>query len=139
MLGISHWLNKHSHNIVRYLITTLFIRQSHIRSFTAHDIYSLQGEVPETLVSGETPDISEFASFQWYEWVKFRDQQVSFPHNNFVLGRYLGPSFGIGPAMTAKILKKNAEYVHRSTYRSLTDDELNDPWRLLRDSNLISP
>ena len=29
--------------------------------------------------------------------------------------------------MTAKILKKNAEYVHRSTYRSLTDDELNDP------------
>ena len=112
-------------------------RQSYIRSFTVHDIYSLHGEVPETLVSGETPDISEFASFQWYEWVKFRDQQVSFPHDNFVLGRYLGPSFDIGPAMTAKILKKNGEYVHRSTYRSLTDDELNDPLRSLKDSNLI--
>ena len=52
---------------------------------------------------------------------------MSFPHDNFVLGRYLGPSFDIGTVMTAKILKKNAEYVHRSTYRSLTDDELNDP------------
>ena len=62
-------------------------RQVYIRSFTAHDIYSLQGEVPETLVCGETPDISEFASFQWYEWIKFRDQQVAFPHDNFVLGR----------------------------------------------------
>ena len=79
------------------------------------------------MVCGETPDISEFASYQWYEWIKFRDQQVAFPHDNFVLGIYLGPSFDIGPAMTAKILKKNGEYVHRSTYRSLTDDELKDP------------
>ena len=45
----------------------------------------------------------------------------------FVLGRYLGPSFDIGPAMTAKNLEKNSEYVHRSIYRSLTDDELNEP------------
>ena len=65
------------------------------------------------MVCGETPDISEFASYKWYEWIKFRDQQVAFPHDNFVLGRYLGPSFDIGPAMTAKILKKNGEYVHQ--------------------------
>ena len=52
---------------------------------------------------------------------------MSSPHENFVLGRYLGPSFDIGPDMTAKILKKNGDYVHRSTYRSLTDDELDDP------------
>ena len=29
--------------------------------------------------------------------------------------------------MTAKILKKNGQYVYRSTYRSSTDNELNDP------------
>ena len=102
-------------------------RQAYIRSFTAHDIYNLKGESPETLVSGETPDISEFASFRWYEWIKYRDQHVAFPDDNFVLGRYLGPSFDIGPALTAKILLKNGEYIHRSTYRILTEDEILDP------------
>ena len=101
--------------------------QSYIRSFTAHDIYSLHGEVFEILVSGETPHISEFDSFQWYAWVTFRDQQVSFTRDNFVLGRYLGPSFDIISAMTANILKKNGEYVHSSTYRSLANDKLSDP------------
>ena len=38
-----------------------------IRSFTAHDIYSLMGEVPDTLINGETLDISEFRQFKWYE------------------------------------------------------------------------
>ena len=56
---------------------------------------NLKGENPETLVSGETPDISEFASFQWYEWVKYRDQQVPYPDDNFVLATYLGPSFDV--------------------------------------------
>ena len=102
-------------------------RQSYIRSFTAHDIYDLKGETLECLINGETPDISEFAESKWYEWVKFRDAQVAFPDDNFVLARYLGPSFDIGPAMTAKLLKENGEYVHRSTYRGLTEDEIKDP------------
>ena len=44
-----------------------------------------------------------------------------------VLGRYLGPSMDIGPAMTAKILKPNGQVVHRSTLRPLTRDEWEDP------------
>ena len=102
-------------------------RQAYIRSFTAHDIFGLKGETPETMVNGETPDISEFAQFKWYEWVKFRDQQVAFPDDKLALARYLGPSFDIGPAMTAKLLTKNGQYVHRSTYRGLTEDEILDP------------
>ena len=102
-------------------------RQCYIRSFTAHDNHVLKGETPETMINGETPDISEFAEYQWYEWVKFRDAQVAFPGENFVLARYLGPSFDIGPAMTAKLLKENGQYIHRSTYRGLTEDEMNDP------------
>ena len=42
-----------------------------IHSNTAHDIFELNGEVPETLVSGETSDISQFCELEWYEWVKF--------------------------------------------------------------------
>ena len=48
-------------------------REAYVRSLTAREIYRLDGQVPETLVSGETADISPFAAFKWYEWVLFRD------------------------------------------------------------------
>ena len=51
-------------------------RQAYIRSFTAHDIFSLKGESPETLVSSETGDISEFDLFKWCEWLKYRDELI---------------------------------------------------------------
>ena len=85
------------------------------------------GEVPDTLANGETPDISEFSCFKWYQWVKYRDQQISYPDDNFVLGRYLCPSTDIGPAMTGKLLNIKGNYLHRSTVRALTPDELLDP------------
>jgi hypothetical protein len=83
-----------------------------------------KGEVPETIVSGETLDISPFCEYSWYQWVKFRDTAVSYPEDKEVHGRYLGPSIDIGPAMTMKILKANGQYVHRSTHRPLTPDEI---------------
>ena len=98
--------------------------ESFIRSNTAHDIYELGGEVPETIMSGETSDISSFCELGWYQWCKFRDVAAPFPQDKMVLGRYLGPSIDIGPAMTAKILKSNGQVIHTSTYRALTPDEL---------------
>ena len=98
-----------------------------IRSNTALDIFELRGQVPETVMSGETSDISPFVEFEWYQWVMFRDTGVSYPHDREVLGRYLGPSVDVGPAMTAQILKSNGWVVHRSTYRALTNDEWEEP------------
>jgi len=54
----------------------------------------------------------------------FCDSSQPFPDNRFALGRYLGPSTDIGPAMTAKILKSNGQVVHRSTLRALNSFEL---------------
>lgn len=101
--------------------------EAYIRSNTAHDIYELKGEVPETLISGETSNITQFCDFAWYEWIYFRDTGESFPNDKEVLGRYLLPSIDVGPALTAKILKSNGQTVHRSTYRHLTDDEWKNP------------
>ena len=102
-------------------------REAYVRSFTAHDIYRLNGQVPETLVSGETADISPLALFKWYEWVRmFRDTSVTYPDDAMVLGRDLGPAIDIGPAMTRKVLKANGKIVYRSTVRSLTPVELAD-------------
>ena len=82
-------------------------REAYVRSHTAHDIYRLNGQVPETLVSGETVDISPFALFRWYECVLFRDTSVTYPDDQMVLGRDLGATIDIGPARTRKVLKAN--------------------------------
>ncbi len=75
--------------------------ESYVRSHTAHDIYKLDGRVPETVVSGETADISPFCEFGFWDWVKFRDHGVAFPDNALILGKHLGPSIDVGPAMTS--------------------------------------
>ena len=44
-----------------------------IRSCTSNDIYMTAGQVPETIMTGNTADISHIAEFGWYDWVMFRD------------------------------------------------------------------
>ena len=83
-------------------------REAYVRSLTArHDIYRLDGQVPETVVSSETADISPCALFKWYEWMMFRDTSVTYPDDSMVLGRDLGPAIDIGPAMTRKEAKRS--------------------------------
>eukprot|EP00804_Cyclotella_cryptica_P014743 CCRYP_021052-RA/>CCRYP_021052-RA protein AED:0.46 eAED:0.43 QI:0/0/0/1/1/1/2/0/144 len=99
--------------------------ESYIRSNTAHDIYMLHGEVPETIMSGETSDISQFCEFEWYAWVKFRDSAVQSPEDSLVLGRYLGPVLMLDQCSLQKSFNKMV--VHRSTYRGLTPEEIVNP------------
>ena len=54
--------------------------EAYIRSHTAIDHYELQGQVPETILSGQTgADISPFVEYPWYAWVKYWDGQAAFP------------------------------------------------------------
>jgi hypothetical protein len=92
-----------------------------IRSHTALDIYKLEGQVPETVMMGQTADISFICQFPWYSWVYFHESKVQFPNDNVVLGRYLGPTEPeVGSVMTAKILKSNRSRVtkHISTFNN---------------------
>jgi hypothetical protein len=97
--------------------------EAYIHSNTAHDIFILQGEVPERVMLGKTSDISQFCEFAFYDWIMFCDQPVAFPDDNPVLGPYLGPAINVGPTLTAKILKANGEVVYRPAYHTLTDVE----------------
>ena len=45
--------------------------ESYIRSNIAHGTYKLDGEVPETIMSGKTSNISQFCEFEWFERVMF--------------------------------------------------------------------
>ena len=58
----------------------------YIRSNTANDSYELQGQVPETVLSGQTADISPFIELGWYDWVKYWDSNSAFPEPKERLG-----------------------------------------------------
>lgn len=53
--------------------------EAYIRSHTALDSYELNGQVPETIVSGQTADISPFIEYGWYDWCKYYDSGQQFP------------------------------------------------------------
>jgi hypothetical protein len=55
------------------------VREAYVRSSTALDIFSLEGQVPDTIVKGQTSYISLLAEYSWYEWVKFQYTGQSFP------------------------------------------------------------
>jgi hypothetical protein len=57
-----------------------------IWSVMAHNIYSLDGQVPQTIVKGETAKNSTIALFCWYELVMFRDTSIPFPEDNIGTG-----------------------------------------------------
>jgi hypothetical protein len=53
-------------------------------------------------VTGETPDISEYVDFDFYDWVWYWDTPDK--DNSPKIGRWLGPSHRIGAAMCYYIL-----------------------------------
>jgi hypothetical protein len=108
------------------------VRELYDRSLTALNIYILEGQVPETIMSGQTGDVSPWAVFSWYEWVYFYDSAVPFPNDSKVLGRDLGPAIDVGPATTRKIFEKNGQIVYRPTVRSFTPKELHSKTEKLK-------
>ena len=95
-----------------------------VRSCTSNDIYTTAGQVPETLMTGDTANISHIAEFAWFNWVMFRDEVTSSPDKKKTLGCYLSPAMVTGSALMSKVLKANGQFVCRTTVRPLNDDEL---------------
>ena len=67
-------------------------------SLTASDLYSLHSRTPHELVTGFTPDISEFIDHTWYDPLWFYTD-VNFPQNKRELGRWLGIAHRVGQAL----------------------------------------
>jgi hypothetical protein len=56
-----------------------------IRSLTSTNVYMTNGEVPETIMTGSTTNISHICGFGC-DWVMFRDNLPTFPDNKLILG-----------------------------------------------------
>ena len=89
-----------------------------------HDIPTLNGQVPKTVVTGNTVDISELVEFGWYQWIYYRDATTSFTLPEETLVKYLGPCENVEYKMSIWILKQNGKNVSRTTLHNLTGSEI---------------
>jgi len=95
-----------------------------IRQHTVSSIRELQGEVPATMMTGDTGDISFLCEFGWYELVWFSTpQSTTESMENKRLGRHCGPSLNHGNAMSAWILTDKGRFVHRTSVFSIKEEE----------------
>lgn len=89
---------------------------------TSSSVYA-NGRTPLEIITGETPDISEYLDFGFYDWVHYRDNAGLGETN---LGRFLGVSHRVGNLMSYWILTINGRTVSRTTVQRLTTIELQD-------------
>jgi len=96
---------------------------SRVRCLTALNIRELDGEVPDTLMFGDTSDISALAEFAWYDYVWYLSPEDENLERKRI-GRYCGPSFDIGDYLCARILTAKAKFVSRTSVFPLKPEEL---------------
>ena len=85
---------------------------SEISSLTYTTAGSIEGGIPLEIVTGDTPDISEYLDFGFYDQVWYKDNAGSSPPEP---GRWLGVSHRVGRLMCYHILNKNGKVISRST------------------------
>ncbi len=103
-----------------------------VRGLTALNLRSLDGSTPEGKLTGDTSDISNMAEFGIWDWVWFLSPQDTLKNDQGEkdmhrkrLGRYLGPSDGVGEAMSGRVINSRAQRMHRTSIFPLTQEEQN--------------
>mmetsp|Transcript_11237 Transcript_11237/g.16168 ORF Transcript_11237/g.16168 Transcript_11237/m.16168 type:complete len:1367 (+) Transcript_11237:2028-6128(+) len=94
-----------------------------LRCFIARP--ELDYRTPYEVLTGDTPDISDYLNFELYQWVKVYDP-AAFPSNREYLGRWLGPAHYVGQALCYYVLKENGQVITRTSVRGLTETEITD-------------
>jgi hypothetical protein len=96
-----------------------------LRSMTVTDLYSLQGHTPWEIVTGHTPDISEYTTFAWYDPVWYYEPMASFPEERKLLAQWLGVAHQVGQAMCYYLLLADGMVIARSTVQPILREDLN--------------
>ena len=94
---------------------------SETQCLTVNDSRYSQNRTPIEIMTGETPDISEYLDFGFYDWAWYRTNAGLAPAE---LGRWLGVSHRVGSSMSYWILPRSGIPVSCSTVQRLTNLEL---------------
>jgi ribosomal protein L15 len=90
-----------------------------LMNFTAR---GQNGRTGHEEITGETPDISEYVDFDFYDWVWYWDTPDK--ENSPKIGHWLSPLHRIGASMCFYVLAKTGEIVSRSSVQHLTQLEM---------------
>ena len=94
----------------------------------ALDIYGLEGQLPETVMTVKTADISNLCKYEWFQCMMYYQPKEGYPNDKMAIGKYLGPAIDVGNTMTYKILLPDGNYVCRLTVR---------PWTTAKEANHV--
>jgi hypothetical protein len=78
-------------------------------------------------VLGLTPDISQYSQFDWYEPVLYWDPVGAFPHEQTLLGRWLGVAEVSTDLMAFYILTETGKIMVRKSVWGLREDSFVNP------------
>ena len=79
-----------------------------------------KGRTALEIITGETPDISEYLDFSFYDWITYRTDAGM---GELSLGRWLGVSHKVGQLMSYWILTSSARVISCVTVQRLTNLE----------------
>ena len=79
-----------------------------------------EGRTPIEIITGDTPDISEYLDFEFYDWVLFRSNAGL---GEVELGRWLGVSHRVGRMMSYWLLPPSGIPISATTVQRLTNAE----------------
>ncbi len=94
-----------------------------IISLTASFLYTLHGRTPLEMVTRQTPDISEYLDFTWYEPL-WHFEEAGFPDECHITGFWLGVAHRVGQALCYWILTESSNVIACTTVQLVTPDEL---------------
>ena len=87
---------------------------------TATNAAGLEGRTPIEMVTGHTPDISQYLDFGWFDWVWYRDNAG---YGEAKLGRFLGIASEMANIMTYHILGQHGSVLSSGTVSRVTELE----------------
>ena len=89
-------------------------------NLTANTSRYAKGRTPIEIITGETPDLSEYIDFGFYDWVYFRTNAGLGPAE---LGKWLGISHRVGKLMSYWILPRSGIPISVTTVQRVTNLE----------------
>ena len=94
-----------------------------LRNRLALPLPQLHGRTPYEVLTGNTPDISEFLEFEWYQpvWIF---NSATFPEQKRTIGRWIGIAHRVGQAMCYWVLPPSGIPIARTTVQAITKEEL---------------
>ncbi len=94
-----------------------------LRNRLAIPLHQLHGCIPYEMLIGNTPDISEFLEYEWYQPVWYFEP-TAFPNQRKILARWIGVTHRVGQAMCYWSLPQSGISFTRTAVQPLREIEL---------------